>query len=90
METKIEIDRAESERYFLSEGQEDGVEKDYNIGSWRAKLMKSKRIIIGVTDRNNSSNTLECCFYKLIKEYGRNWNRNMSGYIWQSYFFEKR
>lgn len=33
----------------MSEGQEDGVEKDYNIGSWRAKLMKSKRIIIGVT-----------------------------------------
>ena len=32
METKIEIgiDRAESEGYFLSEGQEGGVEKDYN------------------------------------------------------------
>ena len=43
--------------------------------------------------RNNSSGALECCFYKLIKQHGRNWNRNMSGYIvwyiWQSYFFEK-
>ena len=35
----------------------------------------------------------ERCFYKFIKQQGRNWNRNMSGYIvwyiWQSYFFEK-
>ena len=39
--------------------------------------------------RNNSSDALECCFYKFIKQHGRNWNRNMSGYIRQSYFFEK-
>ena len=42
---------------------------------------------------NNSSDALERCFYKFIKQQGRNWNRNMSGYIvwyiWQSYFFEK-
>ena len=43
--------------------------------------------------RNNRSNTLECCFYKCLKQHGWNWNRNMSGYIfwyiWQSYFFKK-
>ena len=40
--------------------------------------------------RNNRNNTLERCFHKLIKQHGWNWNRNMSGYIWQSYFFKKR
>lgn len=44
--------------------------------------------------RNNNSATLERCFYKLIKQHGRNWNRNMFGYIFwyicQLYFFKKR
>ena len=30
MEYAIRIDRAASEGYFLSEGQEGGTEKDYN------------------------------------------------------------
>ena len=34
----------------MSEGQEGGVEKDYNNRDlWRIKLMNNKRIIIGVT-----------------------------------------
>ena len=56
--------------------------------------MKCKRIIIGITVGIIAAALWECCFYKLIKQHGRNWNRNMSGYIvwyiWQSLFFRKK